>query len=177
MRAVRFLTFAFLLVAGLVGTASAQAYNNTPGVYTDVRVGVVPALLPAGSLPGTVGNVGTDLYTGTLTVIRNGDGSYSVQYQGTRIDGDDAVKDARLNVSATFSSEWLGWRTQFLAVGSSMEEIISGIDAIHLVSANINGIGTVDGSLHRVIAKFLGTGSYPPDLAQFKVLKAPGYLR
>ncbi len=78
---------------------------------------------------------------------------------------------------ATFSSDWLGWRESFLTVGSSMEEVITGIDAIHLLTANINGVGTVDGSNHRVIAKFLGTGWYPPDLTQFKVLKAPGFLR
>jgi hypothetical protein len=170
MRAVRFLTFAFLLVAGLVGTASAQAYNNTPGTY-DVKIGIVPAALPAGSLPGTVGNLGPDLYEGTLIVVRNNDGSYSVQFQGERSDR------AKLNVIATFSSDWLGWRESFIAVGSSMEEVITGIDAIHLLTANINGVGTVDGSNHRVIAKFLGTGSYPPDLTQFKVLKAPGFLR
>jgi hypothetical protein len=171
MRAVRFLTFALLLVAGLSGKAQAQSdYNNTPGVYTDVKIGVVPAALPPGSLPPEVGNLGPDLYVGTLTVTQNGSG-YSVQYQGERADG------AKLLVNATFTSDWLGWKTGFLAVGSSMEEIIIGIDAIHLISATINGVGTVDGSNQRVIAKFTGTGSYPPDLTKFMVHKAPGNLR
>ena len=58
MRAVRFLSLALLLVAGLAGTASAQAYNNTPGVYTDVAVGVVPAALPPGSLPSDMPALG-----------------------------------------------------------------------------------------------------------------------
>jgi hypothetical protein len=169
MRAVRFLTFALLLVVGVAGKASAQ-YNNTPGTYTDVKVGIVPAALPPGSLPPEVGNLGPDLYTGTL-VVSQSSGGYSVQYKGQTADG------AKVVVNATFTSEWLGWKTGFLVVGSSMEEVITGIDAIHLESANINGVGTVDGSLQRVIAKFTGTGSYPPDLTQFMVRPAPGNLR
>lgn len=168
MRAVRFLTFALLLVVGVAGKASAQ-YNNTPGTYTDVKVGIVPAALPPGSLPSDIGKLGPDLYTGTLTVTQNG--TYTVQYKGETEDG------AKVIVNASFTSEWLGWKTGFLVVGSSMEEVITGIDAIHLISANINGVGTVDDSLQRVIAKFTGTGSYPPDLTSFRALPAPGNLR
>ena len=170
MRAVRFLTFALLLVVGLAGKASAQSYDNTPGVYTDVKVGVVPAALPPGSLPGGLGNLGPDLYVGTLTITQSG-GGYSAQYQGQREDG------ARLIVNATFTSEWIGWKKSFLSVGTSMEEVITGIDAIHLIQANINGVGTVDDKNQRVIAKFNGTGSYPPDLTKFIVNPAPGNLR
>ncbi len=169
MRAVRFLTFALLLVVGLAGKASAQ-YNNTPGTYNDVKIGVVPAALPPGSLPDGLGNLGPDLYVGTLVVEQVG-GEYVVQYKGERSDG------AKLNVNATFNSEWLGWKTGFLVVGSSMEEVITGIDGIHLVRANINGVGTVDGQNRRVIAKFDGTGAYPPALTQFRTTNAPGNLR
>src|SRR5512147_119570 len=66
MRAVRFLSLAILMVVGFAGVASAQ-YNNTPGVY-HVNVGVVPALLPAGSLPPDFPSLGPDLFEGTLTV-------------------------------------------------------------------------------------------------------------
>ena len=180
MRAVRFLTFALLLAAGFSGKVSAQpAYDNTPGVYNDVKIGVVPALLPPGSLPGSVGNLGPDLYVGTLTVSQSG-GGYSVTYQGVRYQGGSATgtaDGAKLNINASFTADWLGWKKSYLGVGTSMEEIISGIDAIHLIQANINGVGTVDGANQRVIAKFNGTGSYPPDLTKFIVNKAPGFLR
>ena len=173
MRAVRFLSLALRLVAGFAGTASAQAYSNTPGDYTDVGVGNVPAMLPPGSLPSDLPTLGPDLYRGTLTVIHNADGTYSVSYRGETADR------AKLNASATFSSAWVGIRRISMVVGTSLEDnVISGIDGAHLLSASINGVGTVDGSFARVIAKFTGDGStYPPTLTQFKSLKAPGYLR
>lgn len=167
MRAARFLSLAVFLVMGFAGTAMAQVYNNTPGVYTDVKVGVVPAQLPAGSLPGTVGSLGPDLYVGTLTISLSG-GIYTVSYQGERSDG------AKLHVGATFNSSWAGIKLGSIVVGSSLEtNVITGIDGANLLSANINGVGTVDGKNQRVIAKF-GPG---PTLDQFKVLKAPGKLR
>lgn len=173
MRAVRFLSLALLLIAGLAGTASAQAYSNAPGVYTDVGVGVVPAALPPGSLPSDLPALGPDLYRGTLTVVRNADGTYSVDYKGETADR------AKLHVLATFDSDWAGIKRGSLVVGTSLESnVITGIDGANLLSANINGVGTVDGSFSRVIAKFSGDGStYPPSLTQFKSLKAPGYLR
>jgi hypothetical protein len=168
MRAVRFLTLALLMAVGVAGTAKAQTYNNTPGTY-EVKVGVVPAALPPGSLPPEVSNVGPDLYLGTLTIARNADGTYSVSYKGERdTDG------AKLNVSASFESDWAGIKIGSLVVGSSLENnVIIGIDGANLISANINGVGTVDGKIQRVIAKF-GAGAV---IEQFKVLKAPGNLR
>ena len=80
-------------------------------------------------------------------------------------------------MTASFTSDWVGWKKSFMAVGSSVEEIITGIDAPHLIQANINGVGTVDGANQRVIAKFNGNGGYPPDLTKFIVNKAPGNLR
>ncbi|MEP7028518.1 MAG: hypothetical protein ABI960_07975 [Candidatus Eisenbacteria bacterium] len=164
MRAVRLLSLALFLVMGFAGAASAQ-YNNTPGTY-NVKVGVVPALLPAGSLPD-VGTLGPDLFEGVLT-ITGGAGGYSAQFQGQRSDG------AKLNVGATFDGSWIGFKLGSIVVGSSLEsDCITGIDGSHLISANINGVGTVDGAIHRVIAKF----SAGPTLGMFKVLKAPGNLR
>jgi len=173
MRAVRFLSLALLLVAGFAGVASAQAYDNTPGVYTNVGVGVVPAALPPGSLPSDLPALGPDLYRGTLTIVRNGDGSYSVDFKGQTEDR------ARLHASATFDSDWIGVKRGSLVVGTSLEsDVIIGIDAPNLLSANINGVGTVDNAFKRVIAKFSGDGSsFPPSLIQFKVNPAPGYLR
>ena len=173
MRAVRFLSLALLLVAGLAGTASAQTYNNTPGVYTDVAVGIVPAALPPGSLPSDVPDLGPDLYRGTLTVVRNSDGTYNVTYRGETADR------ARLQVQATFDSDWAGIKTGQLVVGTSLENgVITGIDGANLLSARINGVGTVDGSFQRVMASFTGDGStYPPTLSSISVKKAPGYLR
>jgi hypothetical protein len=166
MRAVRFLTLAMLMVVGLAGTAKAQAYNNTPGTY-EVNVGVVPAALPPGSLPPDIAEVGPDLYSGTLTIVKVTTG-YSVQYKGEREDG------AKLMVNAEFNNNWAGVKIGNLLVGSSLEDnVIIGIDGANLVSANINGVGTVEGKIQRVIAKF-GAGAV---LTQFKVLKAPGNLR
>jgi len=168
MRAVRFLTLALLMAVGVAGTAKAQAYNNTPGTY-EVNIGVVPAALPPGSLPPEASNVGPDLYSGTLVIVRNADGTYSVSFKGERnTDG------AKLNVNATFYSDWAGIKIGSLVVGSSLEDnVVIGIDGANLLSANINGVGTVDGKIQRVIARF-GAGAV---LEQFKVLKAPGNLR
>ena len=166
MRAVRFLTLAMLMVVGIAGTAKAQAYNNTPGTY-DVKLGVVPAALPPGSLPPDVAEVGPDLYTGTLTITKTTTG-YFVQYKGEREDG------AKLMVNAEFNNNWAGIKIGQLLVGSSLEDdVIIGIDGANLISANINGVGTVEGKIQRVIAKF-GAGAV---LDNMKVLKAPGNLR
>jgi len=174
MRAVRFLSFAVLLVVGLAGTAMAQGYFNTPNVYPDVRVGVVPAALPPGSLPADVGTIGPDIYIGTLT-ITGGAGGFTAQYQGERYHGLVTNTDgAKLNVIASFNGSWRGVLLGTLLVGSSIESnVIVGIDGSNLLSANINGVGTVDGGNRRIIARF-GPG---PTLANFKVLKAPGFLR
>jgi hypothetical protein len=154
------------MIVGFAGAASAQ-YNNTPGVYS-VNVGVVPALLPPGSLPGDAPSVGPDLYRGTLTVT-GGSGGYSAQFQGKRdTDG------AKLNVNASFTGSWAGFKLGSIVVGSSLEsDCITGIDSANLISANINGVGTVDGAIHRLIAK-IGAGGA---LGNWKILKAPGNLR
>jgi hypothetical protein len=154
------------MIVGLAGTAKAQVYNNTPGVYTDVKVGVAPGLLPPGSLPAGIVSVGPDIYVGTLTIARVGSG-YDVQYAGARADG------AKLNVSASFNSSWAGIKIAPLLVGSSFEPMIAGIDVANLISAHINGVGTVDGGVRRLIAR-IGPGGSVDDV---KVLKAPGNLR
>ena len=165
MRAVRFLSLALLMVVGFAGAASAQ-YNNTPGVYS-VKVGVVPALLPPGSLPADLPTLGPDLYVGTLTVTGGG-GGFSAQFKGERADG------AKLNASANFNGSWAGFKLGSIVVGSSLEsDCIIGIDGANLISANINGVGTVDGQIQRVIAKFTAG----PTLDKFMVHKAPGNLR
>jgi len=174
MRAVRFLTLALLMAVGVAGTAKAQAYNNTPGTY-NVNIGVVPAELPPGSLPPEASNVGPDLYNGDLTIVRNLDGTYSVSFKGERIT--NGVPDgAKLNVNATFESDWAGIKLGSLVVGSSLESnVVIGIDGANLISANINGVGTVDGKIQRVIARFGAGAVLVPN--SFKVLKAPGNLR
>jgi len=169
MRAVRYLTFALLMVIGFAGTSMAQGYNNTPGVYTDVHVAVFPALLPPGSIPGGGPSLGPDVYDGTLTISKSSSG-YSAVYSGVRGDRPNAI----LSVNATFTSDWIGFKLGTIPVGTSQEtNCIVGIDGGHLVSAQINGVGTVDQANHRVIAKF----SAGPTLDMFKVLRAPGNLR
>ncbi len=172
MRAVRSLILTLVLVAGLAGVASAQ-YSNTPGTYTNVGIGVVPAALPPGSLPSDLPELGPNLYRGTLIISGGGGGNYIVSFDG------ETAERAKLKVSATFDSDWAGIKMGSLVVGTSLEsDIITGIDGANLLSANVNGVGTVDGAFKRVIAKFLGDGSsYPPSLSQFKVNPAPGYLR
>jgi len=175
MRAVRFLAISVLMVAGFAGTSLAQpqgVYFNTPGVYNDVKVGIVPAMVPPsfGSLP----KLGPDTYVGTLTISKSGSG-YSASYDGVRLNGTDLDKSsAHLSVTATFTSAWAGVKLGTLPIGTSLEDnVIIGDDSPHLVSASINGVGTVDDANHRVIAKV----SAGPSLDMFKVLKAPGNLR
>ena len=178
MRAVRFLTLALLLAVGFAGPASAQ-YSNATGVFTNVGVGIVPAgtnpgfELPPGSLPTDLPRFGPNLYRGTLTVSRNGNGTYSVDFNGETVDR------AKLHVTALFDTDWAGVKRGTMPVGTSVEsDVITGIDGANLLSANINGVGTVDGAFKRVIAKFSGDGSsYPPSLTKFMVRPAPGYLR
>ena len=172
MRAVRSLFLTLVLVAGLAGVASAQ-YSNAPGTYYNVGVGIVPAALPPGSLPSDLPTLGPDLYRGTLIVVRNLDMTYTVSYQG------QTEQKAKLNASALFASDWVGIKLGSLVVGTSLEsDVITGIDGANLLSANINGVGTVDGAFQRVIAKFTGDGfTYPPTLAKFNVNPAPGFLR
>jgi hypothetical protein len=155
------------MAAGLAGTAMAQVYSIPLGVTNDVKVGVAPAMLPPGSLPAGIVSVGPDLYVGTLTVTQIV-GGYAVQYKGDRV-GDGA----KLMVNATFNSSWAGIKIAPVIVGTTTEPIIAGIDAANLVSANINGVGTVDGGIRRLIAK-VGAGGV---VENWKVLKAPGNLR
>jgi hypothetical protein len=168
MRAARVLALITLLVAGLAGTSFAQ-YSNATGTFA-AKIGVVPGALPdAGlSLPAELQNVGPDLYVGEVTVSGGGGSDFSVSYHGERTDG------AKLIINATFSSDWAGLKFGGLMVGDSFETgVITGDDIAHLISANINGVGTVDGVNQRVVAK-VGAGG---TVTSFKILKAPGPLR
>jgi hypothetical protein len=166
------------MVAGFAGTSLAQpsgVYFNTPGVYNDVKVGVVPAMVPPsfGSLP----KLGPDTFVGTLTISKGSTG-YTASFDGVRLKGSQPdvldKNSAHLSVSATFTNDWVGVKLGTLIVGTSLEDnVIIGDDSPHLVSATINGVGSVDDELHRVIAKV----SAGPSLDMFKVLKAPGNLR
>lgn len=168
MRAARILAVLVLLVAGL-STAALADRITMPGTYP-AKVGVVPGALPDGGagLPMELQNIGPDLYTGYVTIMQNYDGSYFVEYKGERMDG------AKLIASATFSMGWTGLALGNLVVGSSMEsDCIVSIDAMHLMSANINGVGLIDGMNQRLIAK-AGPGG---TITKYNILKAPGPLR
>jgi len=168
MRAARILAVLVLLVAGL-STAALADRITMPGTYP-AKVGVVPGALPDGGagLPMELQNIGPDLYTGEVTITQNMDGTYYVQYKGERMDG------AKLIASATFSMDWTGLALGNLVVGSSMEsDCIVSIDAMHLMSANINGVGLIDGMNQRLIAK-AGPGG---TITKYNILKAPGPLR
>jgi len=167
MRAARVLSLALLLVVGLAGASHAQ-YSNATGTF-DAKVGVVPGALPdaGASLPAELQNVGPDLYVGQVTVAKTGN-TYSVSFNGVRAD------KARLVVAAVFSSDWVGLKFGSLIVDSSLESgVITGIDVAHLLSATINGVGTIDHENHRLIAKIGPGGS----VDSFRILKAPGFLR
>lgn len=172
MRAARVLSLVTLLAAGLAGAALANGRITAPGTY-DASVGVIPAFdiqVPAdikAKYPPDFQNVGPDLYTGQVTISLSG-GIYTVQFQGAREDG------AKLNATATFSSDWTGLLLGSLTVGSSLElGVITSIDYAHMLSAHINGVGTVDGVNQRVIAR-LGQAA---EFLSLRVLKAPGPLR
>jgi len=168
MRAARILVVLTLLVAGLSTTALANGRIVEPGTYA-AKVGIAPGYLPDGiaSLPPELQDVGPDLYTGSV-IVSMGLGGYSVQFKGERADG------AKLNVIATFSPEWTGFALGTLTVGSSVESgCIVSIDSPHLISANINGVGTIGGINQRLIAKAGPNGV----ITSYNILKAPGPLR
>jgi hypothetical protein len=169
MRAARIFAVLVLLVAGLSTAALANGRITMPGTYP-AKVGVVPGALPDGGagLPIELQNVGPDLYNGYVTISMGAGGTYYVEYKGERMDG------AKLIASATFSMDWTGLALGNLVVGSSLEsDCIVSIDAMHLMSANINGVGTIDGMNQRLIAK-AGPGG---TITKYNILKAPGPLR
>ena len=173
MRAARVLSLALLLVVGLAGASHAQ-YSNATGTF-DARIGIAPGELPdkGASLPAELQSIGPDLYVGQLTVAKNADGTFAVSFHGERLVGED-FDNARLNVSATFSAAWVGVKVGSILVGPSLETgVITGIDVAHLLSANINGVGTINGENHRLIARIGPGGS----VDALKILKAPGFLR
>jgi hypothetical protein len=167
MRAARVFGLMLLMVGCLAGKSFAQ-YSNAPGSIS-AKIGVVPGALPdaGASLPPELQNVGPDLYDGTLTISLSG-GGYSVSYKGQRADG------AKLNITAQFNSKWAGVKLGSLVVGTSLESnVITGDDIANLVSANINGVGLVNGSNQRVIVK-VGAGGH---IDRFNINPAPGPLR
>ena len=167
MRAARVFGLMLLMVGCLAGKSFAQ-YSNATGTF-NVKVGVVPGALPDGgaSLPPELKNVGPDLYDGQITISFSS-GVYTAQFKGRRADG------AMLLVNATFSSAWAGIKLGSLVVGTSLESnVITGDDIAHLISANINGVGLVNGMNQRVIAK-VGAGG---TIDHFNINPAPGPLR
>jgi hypothetical protein len=167
MRAARVFGLMLLMVGCLAGKSFAQ-YSNATGTF-NVKIGVVPGALPGGGagLPPELRNVGPDLYDGQITISKSG-GVYNVSFHGQRADG------AKLNITAVFDNNWAGIKLGSLVVGSSLESgVITGDDIAHLVSANINGVGLVDGVNQRVIAK-AGPGA---TIDKFNINKAPGPLR
>ena len=145
------------LVVVALATLSAPAFSQgritAPGSYA-VQVGVVPAMLPPGSLPGDIPSLGPDLYEGTLDVSRNVDGSYDLRLRARRGDG------ALLQAVASFSADWAGFLLGSIPVGEVMApNALIGIDVAHLLSARINGVGTVDGAKRHVFARIGGGGS------------------
>ncbi|HEV8480341.1 MAG TPA: hypothetical protein VGR66_06060 [Candidatus Eisenbacteria bacterium] len=168
MRAARVFALMLLMVGCMAGASFAQSYSNATGTF-DAKIAVVPAELPDGgaSLPPELQSIGPDLYVGQVTVSKSG-GGYSVSFKGSREDG------AKLMINANFSSDWAGLKFGSLSVGSSFESgVITGDDIAHLISANINGVGTVNGVNQRVIAR-IGAGGV---VENFKILPAPGPLR
>ena len=168
MRAARVIVLITLMVTGLASTSFAQ-YSNATGTFP-AKIGVVPGLLPDGgaSLPPELQSVGPDLFVGTLIISGGGGSDFTATFQGERVDG------AKLNVVATFASNWAGVKIGGFVVGSKFEPgLITGIDVAHLLRANINGVGTVDGGNQRVIAK-VGPGG---TVDKFLILPAPGPLR
>jgi hypothetical protein len=167
MRALRVISLASVLVAGLAAAAMAQRIT-TPGTY-DVKICVAPGFLPQGGseLPSELQGVDPAVYTGTLVVSQNGSG-YSVVFTGTRSDG------ATLMVRATFDSDWAGFLLGTLPVGSSTEgDCVTGIDVANLTSAFINGVGSIDGRNQRVLIRLGEGGTF--DLV--RVVPAPGPFR
>ena len=167
MRAARVFALMLLMVGCMAGKSFAQ-YSNATGTF-DAKIGVVPAELPDGgaSLPPELQSIGPDLYVGQVVVSKSS-GGYSVQFKGSREDG------AKLIINANFSNDWVGLKFGSLMVGTSFESgVITGDDIAHLISANINGVGTVNGKNQRVIAR-IGAGGV---VEQFKINPAPGPLR
>lgn len=167
MRAARIATLAAVLALAAAAPSFAQ-YDNTPGTY-EANIGVAPGLLPADLATGCFDDgLGPDVYFGEVEVVQNNDDTYSVKFKGRREDG------AMLIAEALFSSSWIGLKFEPLIVGTeSVPNCITGIDYASLLEAQVNGVGHVNGTPQRLLAKFGPAGV----LLQCKVVPAPAPFR
>lgn len=167
MRAARIASLAAVLALVAAAPSFAQ-YSNAPGIYP-ANIGVAPGLLPADLATGCFDDgLGPDVYFGEVEVVQNFDGTYGVTFKGRRADG------AMLHAQATFGPGWAGLKYGNLIVGSeSVPDCITGIDYANLIEGQVNGIGHVNGSPQRLLAKFGLAGV----LEQCMVVPAPAPYR
>jgi len=111
--------------------APAGGLVTEPGVY-DASVVYIPGISVPGGLPDCVNEIAQQIYVGTITVARSGDG-YRVSFAG--VNSEDSRR--RVNASAVFSADWGGFA---LGPLGGREDAIVAIDAAHLVSGRVNGI-------------------------------------
>jgi hypothetical protein len=167
MRAARIAAITAVLLVAVAATGMAQDRITTPGVY-EMNACIVPALLNPPDLDPGLFELGPDVYFGEVTIELLDDGTYSVKFRGNRADG------ARGMANGIFDSDWAGIKTGPLIVeGQQVMNCITGIDIANLLSANVNGVGTVFGEPFRYIAKF----GYQGEILQQKVVPAPSIYR
>lgn len=135
---------ALLSLVVIAGTASAEVIDSA-GRY-EVTVVVAPEITPPGLPP-----LGPNAYPGELTLLETGNG-WNVTFRGETDSGD------QLHIQAKFDSGWSGIETTTVPFdGGVIENAVFSIHVADLESANINGVGLVNGVESRVNAK-IGPG-------------------
>lgn len=139
---------ALLSLVVIAGVASAQVVIDSPGRY-DVTVVAVPEFTPPGLPP-----LGPNSYPGELRVNRTGN-SWHVSFQGEETNSGD-----KLVIQAEFDSDWQGIQLGPFSVGGVViPNAVIGINVDNLESANVNGVGLVDGFVQRLIGQVGPGGS------------------
>jgi len=128
----------------IAGTASAEVIDSE-GRY-EVTVVVAPEITPPGLPP-----LGPNAYPGELTLQETGSG-WNASFRGETDSGD------QLHIQAKFDSGWSGIETTTVPIdGQVITNAVFVIHVADLESANINGVGLVNGVESRVHAK-IGPG-------------------
>ena len=166
MRAARLLVVAALLLTLGVGSASA---GENFGIFRDVYGCVNTLLLPPEYTPAGLPELGPDAYKGTLVLELNADGTYRATFSGVREDG------AEGSAEAYFEAGWPGVVFGPLIInGQQIQNCITNIGVEYLISAELKGIGKVDGRTRRVNKCEFGAQG---ELLRFKDVPAPAPFR
>ena len=167
MRAVRFIAISALVIG--LGTGSAVA-GETSGVYEDVYGCINTLLLPPEYTPAGLPELGPNAYLGTLVLEPQSDGTTKATFKGLRQEGSGS-NACQGQAEAYFDVGWPGVVFGPLIInGQQYQNCITNIGVDYLLSAEIGGVGLVDGVTSRVATGQFGPGG---ELLKFQVVPAP----